>query len=187
MKRFIAIILCCLAVFSANAQVPKKYGKGAVPIVNGRVTFERTIHTLDGYSASQIFDQAKQWSEKRFAKPTVLKASIVEMDPIAKRIVLNAEEYITFRNTFLVLDRTRINYWLEITAVDNGFTLKMTRINYWYEEERDGGQRFTAEQYITDEECYNAKQTKFLRGFGKFRIKTIDLVDQLTKEFSDRF
>ena len=186
MKRIILTIVCCLCILGMNAQVDKKYGLGAVPVVNGRVLLERDVNTLNANS-QEVFDKAMQWVEKRFVKPTVLKASIVEKDSEAKRIVVNAEEYLTFRNTFLVLDRTRINYWLEITAKDNGFTMKMTRIGYWYEEERNGGQKFTAEEWITDDECFNEKQTRLLRSSGKFRIKTIDLIDALSNELTERF
>lgn len=169
-----------------SAQVDKKYGIGAVPVVNGRVTFERDVNGLNADS-QEVFAKAMKLVEKRFVKPTVLKAKIVETDNEAGRIIVNAEEYITFRDKFFVLDRSRINYWLEISAKDNGYTMKMTRISYWYEEERDGGQKFSAEEWITDEECFNEKQTRLLRSTGKFRVKTIDLIDNLSSELKDRF
>jgi hypothetical protein len=186
MKRTALTIACCLCILGMHAQVDKKYGIGAVPVVNGRVLLERDVNIL-GASSQEVFDQAMQWVEQRFVKPTVLKAKVVETDSEAKRIVVTAEEYLVFRNTFLVLDRTRINYWLEITARDNGYTLKMTRISYWYEEERNGGVKFTAEEWITDDECFNKKKTRLLRGTGKFRIKTIDLIDNLSRSLSRQF
>jgi colicin import membrane protein len=42
-----------------------------------------------------------------------------------------------------------------------------------------GGSTFTAEDWITDDEAFNRKKTKFLKQTGKFRIKTIDLKDKL--------
>lgn len=186
MKRIALTIACCFCILSMSAQVDKKYGIGAVPVVNGRVTFERDVNGLNADS-QEVFAKAMKWVEKRFVKPTVLKAKIVETDNEAGRIIVNAEEYITFRDKFFVLDRSRINYWLEISAKDNGYTMKMTRISYWYEEERDGGQKFSAEEWITDEECFNEKQTRLLRSTGKFRVKTIDLIDNLSSELKDRF
>lgn len=188
MKRVYLLLFASLLIFlGANAAIDARYGKGAVPVVNNRVTFEKTISALNGFDEQQVYEKAVKWVEKRFVKPTVIAAKTVENDPVNHRIVINAEEYIVFKNRFLVLDRSRINYWLEIKAVDNGFTIKMTRINYWYEEERDGGMRFTAEEWITDEQCFNNSGTKFLRSSGKFRTKTIDLFDSLCNEFADKF
>lgn len=186
MKRIALTLACCLCILGMSAQVDKKYGIGAVPVVNGRVLLERNVNALSA-SSQQVFEQAQKWVEQRFVKPTVLKAKVVETDAEAGRIVVNAEEYLTFRNTFFVLDRTRINYWLEITAKEGGFDMKMTRIGYWYEEERNGGQKFNAEEWITDDECFNEKKTRLLRSTGKFRIKTIDLIDTLSRDLSKRF
>lgn len=179
-------LACCLCILCMSAQVPQKYGVGAVPVMNGRVLFERDVNNINA-STQDVYTKALKWVEQRFVQPTVLKSKIVENDPQVGRIVVSAEEYLTFRNTFLTLDRTRINYLLEITAKDRGYTMKMTRITYWYEEERNGGQKFTAEEWITDDECFNEKQTRLLRSTGKFRIKTIDLIDTLSRKLSEQF
>ena len=46
---------------------------------------------------------------------------------------------------------------------------------------RKGTVDFTAEEWITDEEAFNRKGTKMLPATGKFRMKTIDLMDELAK------
>ena len=186
MKRIVSLALACTISLCCLAGVDPHYGIGSVPVVNGRVLFEKTIVAADTPSAG-LFDKAMKWAEQRFAKPTVIAAKFTETDSVNHRFVVNAEEYIVFRNTFLELDRTRINYWYEVSCEEGAVTLKMTRITYWYEEERDGGERFTAEEWITDEQCFNSKKTKLLRRTGKFRIKTIDLFDSLTKQLMDKF
>ena len=98
---------------------------------------------------------------------------------------LTAEEYLVFTNRFFVLDRTRINYWLELQCADNSTTVKLTRINYWYEEERDGGIKFSAEEMITDENAFN-KKGKLLKDQGKFRRKTIDFFEECVEQISQQ-
>ena len=90
-----------------------------------------------------------------------------------------------FVNRFFVLDRTRINYWMELQCADNGATVKLTRINYWYEEEREGGIKFSAEDMITDENAFN-KKGKLLKDQGKFRRKTIDFFEDCVNQISQQ-
>ena len=55
----------------------------------------------------------------------------------------------------------------------------MSRIRYWYDEARDGGEKYTAEEWINDKMALNKKQTKLAPICGKFRRETIDLKDEL--------
>jgi len=175
-------MLALLASLSGFAQIDSHYGKGAVPVVNNHVTFEKTLPIPAGLNEKWAYAKVLKWVENRFVEPTVISSKFVEQDDTNYHLILQAEEYLTFKRNWIVLDRTRINYLLEITPADGGMMVRMTRIRYWYEENRDGGRRFTAEEWITDEQCYNSSKTKFLRATGKFRIKTIDLFDQLTEE-----
>ena len=181
-KRLQLIVLALATTLAGFAQIDARYGVGAVPVVNNRVTFEKTFPIPDGLNEKWAYAKALKWVENRFVVPTVLSSKIVEQDETNYHLVVQAEEYLTFKRNWIVLDRTRINYLLEITPAEGGMKVRMTRIKYWYEEERDGGQRFTAEEWITDEQCLNASKTRLLRATGKFRIKTIDLFNQLTEE-----
>ena len=58
----------------------------------------------------------------------------------------------------------------------------MTRIRYWYDEARDGGEKYEAENWIVDEWGLNKSKTKLAPICGKFRKKTIDLKDELFME-----
>jgi len=186
MKKISLILLALLASLTSFAQVDSHYGVGAVPVVNNRVTFEKTIPLTKGQTEKGAYDKATQWMVERFVEPTVLSKKVIQQDDTNHHLVIQAEEYLTFKRRWWVLDRTRINYLLEIMPADGGLTVRMTRIKYWYEEERDGGQRFTAEEWITDEQCFNESRTKFFKATGKFRIKTIDLFDSFVNELTNR-
>ena len=94
-------------------------------------------------------------------------------------IAASAEEYIIFSSSALSLDRTRIYYQLLINTKDGKCDLMMTRIRYWYDEARDGGEKYSAEEWITDDMALNKKKTKLAPICGKFRRETIDLKDEL--------
>lgn len=183
MKRFFLSICLGLSLMTAAAQVEAKYDKGNVPVVNGRVMFQDTISTP--LSAEASFAKISAWAKTRFTKPNVIISKFIHDDERNQQLSVTAEEYLVFTNRFFVLDRTRINYWIEIQCYDNSTILKLTRINYWYEEERDGGLKFSAEEMITDENAFNKKGNKLLRNQGKFRRKTIDFFDDLVKQMSE--
>jgi hypothetical protein len=164
------------------AQVEARYDKGNVPVVNGRVYFEKTIPTLLGQA--NAYKRLDEWAQQRFSKPNVIVSKFVTDDEANATLGVTAEEYLVFANRFFVLDRTRINYWVEIQCADGKATIKMTRINYWYEEERDGGSKFNAEETITDKHAFNRRGTKLLREQGKFRCKTIDFFEQCVMQLA---
>ena len=56
--------------------------------------------------------------------------------------------------------------------------MTMDRISYKYEEERNK-QVYKAEEWISDDNAVNKKNTKLYRGSAKFRRKTIDRKDQI--------
>lgn len=185
-KLFPLILLLLFTATAVSAQKSKdkkkdntEYNIGKVPVVNGKVVFEENIKATG--SSAAILAKAQQWIDKRFSDTDIIKFKIYDSETPGT-LTVKSEEYITFSKKLLELDRTRITYFLDITAKDNGCTMKMYRITYWYDEERDGGQHFTAEEYITDDEAFNKKKTKMLKIPGKFRKKTIDLKNNLKKE-----
>ena len=182
MKRILLSICMTLALMTGWAQVETKYGTGSVPVVNGRVMFQDTITTV--LSKEEAFAKIEVWAKTRFNKPNVIISKFITNDKQNQQLSLTAEEYMVFADRFFVLDRTRINYWIEIQCHEHNVVLKMTRINYWYEEERDGGSKFSAEETITDKQAFNKKGTKLLKEQGKFRRKTIDFFEQCVIQIS---
>lgn len=191
MKRLTALAIIVFTIFSAHAQLFKgadketqKIEAGAIPVKNGKVTFEDTI-PAEGYTAEEVKRAVDAWVKERFVKPTVISVKQFESDQ-PETIMLKGEEYIVFKNKFLVLERARIYYYLTLTANDGSCTFNMSRITYWYDDEDDkGGLKMIAEEWITDENAINKKGG--LKKFeGKFRNKTIELKNALVNALAER-
>ncbi len=188
MKKVVMLIALVLLASTANAQLFKKkdksvepqYSQGMVPLVNGKVTFEEVI-TADGLTKEEILERADKWIKDRYVEPTVLSAKRYDSEQPGSLIV-KGEEYIVFKNTFLVLSRARMYYYLTISAEDGKCIFNLSRITYWYDDEDDkGGIKMKAEEWITDDNAFNNKGG--LKKFeGKFRRKTIDLKNRLANE-----
>ena len=176
-------ICLCLSMMAAWAQVEARYDKGSVPTVNGRVMFQETVSTT--LSEGEAYTRISEWATQRFVKPNVIVSKFTSEDATNHTLSLTAEEYIVFKSKFFVLDRTRVNYWTEIQCTEEGVSIKLTRINYWYEEEREGGIKFSAEEFITDEQAFNPKGTKLLKDQGKFRKGTVDFFDRIVAEMTE--
>ena len=161
----------------------QKYLVGAVPVVDGKVVFQTTIDA-PGKSADQIADILRSYLTKMTKEPGQFEQSrIVIDDSVNHEIVGTYQEWLVFKSTALVLDRTRLMYNI-IAKCDNGKAdISMTRIYYLYEEERDP-QTFKAEEWITDEEGLTKNKKKLSRVSGKFRRKTIDRKDYLFNKFT---
>ena len=100
------------------------------------------------------------------------------------QIIGNYQEWLVFKSTALVLDRTRLFYNLIVDCKDGKADFTMTRIYYLYEEERDP-QTLKAEEWITDETGLTKNKKKLSRVAGKFRRKTIDRKDYLFNKFAE--
>lgn len=182
MKRFLVLISLCFSMMMVWAQVDERYDKGSIPVVNGRVLFQESV--INMLSKERAYQCINEWAKERFSKPNVIVSKFTSEDETNHTISFTAEEYLVFTSRFFVLDRTRINYWVEIQCADGCATIKMTRINYWYEEERDGGLKFSAEDFITDDQAFNRKGVKMLKDQGKFRRGTVDFFDSIVAEMT---
>ena len=177
MKKIIICLLLCLPLI-INAQDNKKYLSDAVPVIDGKVTFTTEIKAP--LSQQQIFEIVKSYMGKRFAENEKFSSCrIIYTDKTKGDLVASGEEYIVFNNSSLSLDRSRIYYMLHAECADGSCKLTMNRIHYWYEENRDGGLHYKAEECITDNMALNKNKTKLAHMTGKFRVKTIDLKDEL--------
>ena len=160
----------------------EKYLAGAVPMVDGRVTFS-TVIEAPGKSASQIYSIVKNYMDRLTRQPNQLEHSVLALADSSKNFVCgNYQEWLVFKSNALVLDRTRFYYSLIANCSDGRLELKMTRIYYLYEEERDP-QTYRAEEWIDDDNALNKKKNKLSKMSGKFRRKTIDRKDYLFGKF----
>ena len=193
---FIAMMMCLpLGMMAQNtwempeqggtgASVEQKYLVGAVPVVDGRVEFH-TVVDAPGKSAAQVYDIIKAYLVKMTTEKNQLEQSRIILDDSVKHEIAGSyQEWLVFKSTALVLDRTRMMYHLMVKCEDGKADITMTRIHYLYEEEREP-QAYKAEEWITDKEGLNKKQNKLARVSGKFRRKTIDRKDFLFNKLAD--
>jgi hypothetical protein len=180
MKKFITLLLCCLPFFVC-AQTNEKYLEGAITFKDGKVTFSTEMVT-PAMTKEQIYETLLNWSKERFQPTEKMNARILFQNPEEGSIAIGGEEYIVFSSSSLALDRTRIYYQLKIFCENGKSNIEMTRIRYWYNEARDGGEKYEAENWIVDEWALNKSKTKLAPICGKFRKNTIDLKDELFKE-----
>ncbi len=183
MKKILLFFLM-LAPFFATAnnhtdnEINPKYLEGAVPLVDGIVTFHETF-TVENKSKAELYQTMLQWAGNRFKPHGELSSRIAYTNEEEGEIAVVAEEYIIFSSALLSIDRTRIYYNFIIDVDDNKCELTMQRIHYWYNENRDGGLKYRAEEWIVDKYALNKKKTKLASKSGKFRKATIDLKDNL--------
>ena len=164
-----------------KTKVDPKYLKGAVPEVNGQVVFSKHIN-VPGKTASQIYDIMLQYMQRLTKTSNQIESQISTSDAQKHEIVGIYQEWLVFKNTALSLDRTRFFYALRAQCSDGAVDIEMMRIRYLYEEERTP-QRMSAEEWITDKESVNKKNTKLMPMSGKFCRKTIDRKDYLFNKF----
>jgi colicin import membrane protein len=171
----------------ANGQAvnpDQKYLVGAVPMVDGKVVFN-TVVEAPGKSAAQIYAIVRQYLQSMTKEANQFEQSrIILDDSVNYEVAGSYQEWLVFKATALVLDRTRLMYNLDVKCLDGKADITMTRIYYLYEEERDP-QTFRAEEWITDEVGLTKKKNKLSRVAGKFRRKTIDRKDYLFNKISE--
>lgn len=185
MKKLLFILCACIPLLGAakdkKDNTDPKYLTGAVTLRDGKVTFDHRI-AAPGLPKDAVFRQMKAWASGRFTPQGGLHSMVAYTDSVAGDIAVAGEEYLVFSSTALSLDRTRIYYQLLMHAADGQCDLSLTRIRYWYDEARDGGEKYTAEEWITDKMALNKKGTKLAPICGKFRRETIDLKDRIFAE-----
>lgn len=186
MKKILLAIAICLpiAMSGQNSKIDARYAAGTVPEVNGDVEFSKTF-TVDNKTAEQIYDSLLSFSKESFKYENSLpQCRIFSEDKANNTLVVNMEEWMYFKRKAWVTDRTRFYYQLLYQIKDGSFTVTMRNIHYLYEEERadNGGNQYSAEDWITDNNALIKNGTKLSRLSGKFRIGTIDRKDEVFKE-----
>ena len=159
----------------------QKYLLGAVPVVDGKVVFNKTIEA-PGKSAAQIYGILKQYMEKMTTESNQIHSQLLVADDSKHELGGSYEEWLVFKKTLLQLDQTRFLYVLEANCSDGKADVTLSRIRYLYDENRNP-EHLKAEDWITDKEAVNKKGTKLLPITGKFRRKTIDRKDFLFNKF----
>lgn len=180
MRRTILSFILCIPLL-VIAQTDEKYLSGAIPVNNGKIAFTTEL-SIPGMSQQQIYNTLYRWAQERYKPNGKLNARILYQKPENGNFIAGGEEYITFSSTALSLDKTRIYYLMNVICEKEKCKIDITRIHYWYDEARRNGEKFTAEEIITDQMALNKSKTKLAPIYGKFRKGTIDLKDHLFNE-----
>lgn len=166
--------MCLPTLLLANE---KKYLAGAVPVVDGKVVFS-VVFEMPGIDQQTIYEKAYSWLESRM-KRNENESQVAFSDKEKGQIVAIGSEYLVFRSNAFLLDRAQMTYNVEVFCSPEKCEILLERIRYIYDEEK-----FTAEEYITDNVSLNKAKTTIYRGYKKFRVKTIDFADDI---FDDAF
>lgn len=189
MKKLAIILMAMLPLFTVAKNNKKdnsnpKYLAGAITLTDGKITFTDEINT-PSMNKSELYDALLKWANGKFNPGNSINSRVAYTNEEKGEIVASGEEYLVFSSSALSLDRTRIYYYFLIETEDGKCKLNMSRIRYWYDENRDGGEKYSAEEWITDDLALNKKKTKLAPICGKFRRETIDLKDNLFKSVRD--
>lgn len=166
------------------AQEDQKYLAGAIPEDGGKVVFTKEIN-MPSLSKDQIYDTMYRWAEKYFSEEG---RRLVYSDKDKGDIAAVGEEYIIFQSTALSLDRALMSYRVTIECENNAASIKVAGIRYEYNVSyQREPEIYAAEDWITDKYALNKNKKKLNRGNGKFRRKTIDLIDNMFESASAAF
>ena len=170
LRLLILLIACSPAILRADDNT--KYLAGAVPEVEGRVVFAKEFD-LPGIEQNSIYDHVYSWLEERM-KANNNESRIVFADKSKGQIVASGEEFVVFSHNALALDRALMNYNLVVQCNSGKCEMQIERIRYNYEKEK-----YTAEEMIADKVALNKNKTSIYRGYRKYRVSTVDYVDNL--------
>lgn len=173
-----------------------EYMRGAVQEENGMVVFRQTWNqNAPSYTVDRVFKTLRSWADLRYT-PNTQQGQWNDADyfknfdfaqvntPDNHTIVCTADEELVFTNKTLARDATRVTYKLTINITPEHIEAIVSNIIYTYNL-TEHAERILAEDWITDREAFN-KKGNLIRGSAKFRIKTIDTVEELFKEIGEK-
>jgi hypothetical protein len=180
---------------AANADMTAYTAKGAVPEVDGAVVFKDVI-AAPGKSKEDIFAKVAQWASLRYEPNSVMGvytdpnffknlefSKVKEANKQSGKIQCQGAEELIFSIKPLAKNYTQAFYLLDLDVKDGQVGFMLHTLSFNVDQGEGQFVRETAEDWITDKECLG-KKGQLKRIPGKFRIKTIDLVNELKKEIA---
>lgn len=190
MKKLLLMLMALLPMMAgAKGKVDKKYLAGAVPEENGVIVFKKafTVQDKDDAQITEILREHISSLVDGGIKGA--RSRVISDGKDDGNIVAKVEEYMVFTNKFLNLDRTRFRYQLSATVKSGKVEVQLSQISYYYNENLDGngGVNYKAESWISDAEAVSKDGTKLYPKSDKFRIKTVDRVEEIFNGVLDKF
>lgn len=187
----IACLTLCQMVYAQKSKrgvdkVENRYLKGAVPLVNGYVQFEKT-YKLPGKSKAELMVSLQDYIAKDLVQgeDQLPQSRITEVSPETGVIAASIQEFMYFKRTKWQIHRLQFYYQLVCQVEDGSIHLTMRNLHYSYEPEvRDGdfNDDRRAENWITDEAALTKGGTALARISGKYRVHTIDRKNELFRQ-----
>ena len=196
MKKFLTLLMACATLSTSIAQITapvieekpetdSKYMAGAVPEVDGKVVLSRTVEVPAGLTLQEVMNRVDAW---------LVRCTKDERMHYNQRLPQTADNELqhsysmelTFSKSFLAHDFAELAYVLAVRYDGGQIIMEMSHINYKYNENNKLN-KYTAEEMIIDKYALNKKKTKLIFGFKKFRMKTIDLLDELQISLQNEF
>lgn len=196
MKKLFTILMACATLSTSIAQITApvieeksetdiRYMAGAVPEVNGKVVLTRTVEVPAGLTQQEVMNRVDTW---------LVRCTKDERMHYNQRLPQTADNELqhsysmelTFSKSFLAHDFAELAYVLAVRYEGSQLIMEMSHINYKYNENNKLN-KYTAEEMIVDKYAMNKKKTKLIFGFKKFRMKTIDLLDELQISLQNEF
>lgn len=180
-----------------NVDMAAYTAKGAIPEVNGKVVFSDVI-AAPGKTKEDIFNKVAQWAGLRYESNSMMgddyrDANFFKNIEFSKvkganrqsgKIECQGAEELIFSLKTLAKNYTQAFYQLDLIVSDGKVDFMLHALSFNVDQGDGEFLRMSAEEWITDAECLN-KKGDLKRVNGKFRIKTIDLVNELKKEISE--
>ncbi len=193
MKKILLLLAFVLPTMAmAQDVIPQQkpdnaYLRGAVPEEDGQVVFKKSFR-VPGRSDAEILQTLTAWMQTLVDKSIPAPGNYARMMGTTEHsATARVCQWIVFKKKALNLDRARLRYQLEANVQDGRVTLQASQIVYYYGEEEASAVQYRAEEWITDTEAVNKKNTKLYPKSGKFRIRTVDYMDLLWNSAMDAF
>lgn len=176
MNKYLLLLCSVLFPIVAYSQTNTKYLEGAVPEVDGKVKFEKTITVQSGLADKDLYSLMDKWAKQNYSETPELKNRVLLSSPDNKNIACQGETYLVFQRGALVLDRAKMTYQLIIELTNGKCDVSVRNIKYIYGDAKDPIQ---AEEQITDAVALNKNKDKLNRYYDKFRTHTVDSVNSI--------
>ncbi|BES61933.1 DUF4468 domain-containing protein [Dysgonomonas capnocytophagoides] len=179
MKKLFFLLMFAATAFAATSQTDSKYLSGAVPEVDGKVLFSRTITVNKPITDDRLFELMDKWVSNEYSVQDGSRQRILLSNKEDKSIAAQGDMTLVFKRSALSLDQSNMLYQL-ILQINGGKCEAVVRsIKYEYNDAGKKISTFPAEEMITDKYALNKKGDKLNNYYNKFRIYTVDSINAL--------
>lgn len=191
MKKLLLSLLLFITIgIAAKEKIDdSKYLSGAVPEVNGIVTFKKSF-TVQGKTEAEVQRTMHKFVNKLVENSIAAPGNYARiMEDKPGSTVARVCEWLVFTKKALNLDRARFRYTIDVKTEGSHVSIIINALSYYYNEDMEthNGIILKAEEWISDKEALNKSKTKLYPKSGKFRRKTVDRMNELFDAAMDAF